>query len=115
LPGFSARHEVEAGARRVSGPKGGGVNGLKMTLVAVAVASALDFALMAWDKLQARRGGRRVPEAWLHLLEFLGGWPGSFAAMQLVAHKRSKPAFWGVSVAIACLHLGAWTLWWLRY
>ena len=72
------------------------------------LASALSFALMAWDKLRAVRGRRRVPERVLHLVELAGGWPGAFVAMFAVNHKRAKPSFWVLSVAIALLHVGLW-------
>ena len=76
-----------------------------------ALASAASFAAMAWDKLRALRGGRRVRERSLHVLELAGGWPGAFLAMASLRHKRSKPAFWALTLAIALLHLGLWTAW----
>ncbi len=76
-----------------------------------ASASGASLVFMAWDKFQAVRGGRRVPERWLHALEFAGGWPGAFLAMAVLRHKRSKPAFWVVTLAAELLHLCLWGLW----
>lgn len=80
-----------------------------------AAASAVSLCAMAWDKLRAKRGGRRVPERLLHALELAGGWPGAFLAMLAVNHKRAKPAFWLVTLAAALAHVGLWwALGWLR-
>jgi len=35
----------------------------------------------------------RVPEARLHLLELLGGWPGAFLAQRWLRHKCSKGSY----------------------
>ena len=62
-----------------------------LTVLAIAlVASAAGFALIAFDKLAAARGRRRIPERVLHVLEALGGWPGSLAAQRLFRHKTAK-------------------------
>ena len=74
------------------------------------VASLLTLGAFAFDKRRARLGRRRVPEATLHALELVGGWPGALVAMQLVRHKRRKPSYWLVTLAIAALHLAAWAL-----
>jgi uncharacterized membrane protein YsdA (DUF1294 family)/cold shock CspA family protein len=60
---------------------------------AVLVASAATFTLYALDKQFARDGKRRVPEAVLHGLALLGGWPGAAYAQQWLRHKSSKRAF----------------------
>lgn len=56
--------------------------------------SLVAFLLMAWDKRQARRGGRRVPERTLWGLALLGGSPGVALAMVALDHKIRKPLFW---------------------
>ncbi|MFO1488444.1 MAG: DUF1294 domain-containing protein [Verrucomicrobiota bacterium] len=60
----------------------------------------LTYGTYALDKSRAERGGWRIPEAQLHLLELLGGWPGAFLAQQRLRHKCSKPrflmVFWGI-------------------
>ena len=55
--------------------------------------SLLAFALHGWDKWRAGRGGRRVPEAVLHLVELLGGWPGALVGRHLFRHKTVKASY----------------------
>jgi uncharacterized membrane protein YsdA (DUF1294 family) len=69
-------------------------------------------ALFGWDKWQARRGGRRVPEARLHAFALAGGFLGAWLGMLAFRHKTRKPAFRVVPIAAAVLHAGAWA-WWL--
>ena len=78
--------------------------------------SGVTFGLYAWDKWRARREGRRVAENTLHLMEFLGGWPGALVALKVVRHKSRKTSFLVVLYAIVFLHLVAWsTLAWLQW
>ncbi len=51
------------------------------------------YAAYALDKRRARAGEWRVPEASLHLLELLGGWPGAFLAQRRLRHKCSKGSY----------------------
>ena len=68
--------------------------------VYAAAISGLAYAAYARDKAQARVRGQRIPEATLHLLELLGGWPGAFIAQRRLRHKCSKRpyqvAFWAI-------------------
>ncbi len=68
-----------------------------------AAASAITFGLYAYDKGQARTGGRRVPERTLHTLEALGGWPGALIGQHTLRHKTRKfkyqAVFWLIVVA----------------
>ena len=75
-----------------------------------AVMSGVTFLVYAIDKSKARRGSRRIPEATLHLLELLGGWPGAFAAMAIVRHKNKKASFLLVFALVVLAHLAGWTL-----
>ena len=45
------------------------------------------------DKRRAEAGDRRLPEAMLHFLELLGGWPGAFLAQRQFRHKTSKASY----------------------
>lgn len=51
-------------------------------------ASTLTCLIYGWDKLAARKGWRRVPEATL-----LAGWPGAIVGQQLFRHKTQKQPF----------------------
>jgi uncharacterized membrane protein YsdA (DUF1294 family) len=60
------------------------------------VMSILTVVVYAADKRAAVRARRRVPEATLHALELLGGWPGAILAQQLLRHKTRKRGFLAV-------------------
>ncbi len=49
--------------------------------------------LYGYDKLQARRNGRRVRERTLLLMIFLGAWQGAWLAMGMFRHKTVKTSF----------------------
>jgi uncharacterized membrane protein YsdA (DUF1294 family)/cold shock CspA family protein len=66
---------------------------LPVLLAGYLVASAICFAVYAWDKAAAQRGDWRVPESTLLLLGLAGGWPGGLLAQFLLRHKSSKRAF----------------------
>lgn len=51
------------------------------------------FGVYAFDKLAAKRGWRRVPEANLIGMAALAGAPGALLAMLLLRHKTRKPRF----------------------
>lgn len=81
-------------------------------LAALAGLNVLTAAAYAFDKHAARHGRWRTPEAHLHLLELLGGWPAAGLAQQLLRHKRAKPAYRKAFLAMVVLHLlvlGLWT------
>jgi len=77
--------------------------------------SAITWVAYALDKYAAQHGRWRTPEATLHLLELLGGWPGAIAAQQWLRHKSRKAGyrftFWSVTV----LHLVVLTWWVFRH
>lgn len=63
-------------------------------LVGAVAVSGVVFLLYALDKRRAQsKGAGRLPEAGLHALELLGGWPGAFAAQRLLRHKAVKIAY----------------------
>lgn len=45
------------------------------------------------DKMAARKGMRRVPEATLLVFGVTGGWPGAIVGQQLFRHKTQKQPF----------------------
>lgn len=55
--------------------------------------SLFTFASHGRDKWAAQRGGRRTPEARLHLLALAGGWPGAWLARRVWRHKTRKQPF----------------------
>ena len=63
------------------------------------------------DKFAAQRGAWRTPEASLHALGLIGGWPGGWLAQRLLRHKSRKASFratfWG-TVVVNCVALVAW-------
>lgn len=69
----------------------------------------LAFGAHVIDKRAAINGRRRIPEARLHLLELLGGWPGALLAMTLVRHKTRKVSYLaGLAVIVGMWALAAW-------
>lgn len=55
--------------------------------------NAVTFVFYAADKAAAKRGGWRTPEAHLHLLALVGGWPAAAYAQRFFRHKTSKESF----------------------
>jgi len=71
--------------------------------------SLLSFGAYAIDKSAARKGTWRISENNLHVLDFLGGWPGGWLAQKILRHKTSKPSFqriYWVTVALHCALVG---------
>lgn len=84
---------------------------LTMTvLAAYAIVSAVAFIAYGFDKSAATAGRQRTPEATLHFLGLIGGWPGALLAQRLFRHKSRKrefqQTFWStvvVNVAVLIL------------
>jgi len=74
--------------------------------------SLLAFAAIGVDKRAARQGARRLSELGLHLLELLGGFPGSWLGQRLLRHKTRKTSYVIVFWLIVALHVAAWA-WYL--
>ncbi|MEK5037937.1 DUF1294 domain-containing protein [Sporosarcina sp. FSL K6-3457] len=51
------------------------------------------FAAMGYDKRQAKKKGRRVPEKNLWLLALIGGGIGAYIGMQIFRHKTRHTSF----------------------
>lgn len=82
------------------------------TLAIYTVMSAVTIGFYWMDKRRARRGGWRVPEATLHILALLGGWPGALIAVRWLRHKNRKLSFMITLWLTAALHAIVWA-WWL--
>jgi uncharacterized membrane protein YsdA (DUF1294 family) len=74
--------------------------------------SGVTFAMVAYDKYQARVRGWRVPEGALHALAFSGGCPGALLAQRIFRHKTSKRSFQIAFWAIFLTQL-ALLAWWI--
>lgn len=74
--------------------------------------SAITFVVYALDKRAAGRADRRTPEARLHVLELLGGWPGALLAQRLIRHKNAKVGYQVVFWLIGVIHAAGWVLAW---
>ncbi|KAF2328283.1 DUF1294 domain-containing protein [Flavobacterium nitrogenifigens] len=51
------------------------------------------FIFAGYDKSQARKNKRRIPENTLFFMELIGGTPGLLIAMLIFRHKTSKTSF----------------------
>jgi uncharacterized membrane protein YsdA (DUF1294 family) len=76
------------------------------------VSSSFAFVAYGIDKAAAIGGVRRIPEAFLHLLGFAGGWPGALVAQQVFRHKSCKASFQAAFWAVAALN-SALALWFI--
>jgi uncharacterized membrane protein YsdA (DUF1294 family) len=72
------------------------------------LASLCSLVVYGLDKHRARSDDRRIPEARLHLIDALGGWPGGLIARRTFRHKTRKANFLAVSWAIILLHALGW-------
>ncbi len=66
---------------------------LPVILVVLAAVNLLSFALYGIDKLKAKKGAWRIPEATLLLAAFLGGSLGALLGMELFRHKTKHAKF----------------------
>lgn len=86
-----------------------GIWTILLALAAYTAMSLVAFAAFGFDKFRAKVGTiRRTPEATLHTLSFLGGFPGSLAAMRVFRHKTAKPGFLRTTLLAAAVHILAW-------
>ena len=72
----------------------------------VLVMSLATFFAYGKDKGQAATGGRRIPERTLHLMAFLGGWPGAICGQRQFRHKTQKISFRIVFWIVVIMHIG---------
>ena len=84
-------------------------------LVAWLVAiNAVALPLWALDKRSARGGGRRVPEALLHVVSLAGASPAALACMSTLRHKTRRPAFTVGHALVLVLQVAAIGYWYVR-
>lgn len=79
----------------------------------LAAASVVTFLLYGFDKGRARKGGWRVPEAALHWLALLGGFPGGWLGRSLFHHKTRKGFFLFVLITSTLIHVAL--IYWLFF
>jgi len=70
------------------------------------VMSIVTVVVYAMDKRKAVKSQWRIPEATLHLLELLCGWPGAMFAQVLIRHKNAKFSFQLVFWAMLIINIG---------
>lgn len=85
---------------------------MKTLLYIYGIMSLVTLIAYAIDKDAAVRGKRRIPEKFLHVLEFFCGWPGAWLGQRLFHHKSSKTSYRIVYWFMVALNIGAvWYLW----
>ncbi len=78
---------------------------LPVILVVLAAMNLAAFALYGVDKLKARKGAWRIPEATLLLAAFLGGSLGALLGMELFRHKTRHVKFRVLVPLFLVLHI----------
>lgn len=66
---------------------------MKWVLSILAAVNLLAFALYGVDKVKAKKGAWRIPEATLLLVAFLGGSVGALLGMEVFRHKTRHAKF----------------------
>ena len=87
---------------------------MRWVLLFIAALSLLTFVVYYADKQAAFRSGRRTPENTLHLLAFLGGWPGAFLAQRIFRHKSRKAGFQVVFWITVIANVSVFVWLWMR-
>ncbi len=75
----------------------------QVLVVWLLVINVVTAVVYAWDKTQARRGGRRIPERTLFALNLLGGFGGAWLIFFAMRHKTLHRSFWFVQSAATIL------------
>ncbi len=84
---------------------------MRYVLLLYALVSVATLVLYWLDKRAAIHRRWRIPEATLHLLEALGGFPGALIGQRMFRHKRRKLGYMIVFWLIVIAHAIGWTLW----
>lgn len=77
-------------------------------LVSYIFMSALTILYYGVDKKHALMDRWRIPEFYLHCLEFMGGWPGALLAQKEFRHKTKKSHYQRIFWAIVIFHGIGW-------
>ena len=77
----------------------------RILLIVLVAVNLFAFVLYGIDKLKARRGAWRIPEATLLLVAFLGGSLGAFLGMELFRHKTKHAKFKVLVPLFLVLHI----------
>ena len=67
---------------------------MKYVWLYILIVNTVTFYFYGFDKRQAKRGRRRIPERTLLSLAAIGGSLGALLAMKLTRHKTRKPKFY---------------------
>ena len=78
---------------------------MKIIIPVLLVLNLLAFCLYGIDKLKARRGAWRIPEATLLLVAALGGSLGALLGMELFRHKTKHAKFRVLVPLFLVLHI----------
>ena len=78
---------------------------MKWVLSILAAVNLLAFALYGVDKVKAKKGAWRIPEATLLLVAFLGGSLGALLGMELFRHKTKHAKFKVLVPLFLILHI----------
>ncbi len=78
---------------------------MKLILLLLAAVNLLAFFLYGADKLKAKKGAWRIPEATLLLVAFLGGSLGALLGMELFRHKTRHAKFRVLVPLFLILHI----------
>ncbi len=72
------------------------------------VVSLVSIGQYSVDKRRAKSHEWRIPESYLHLIEWLGGWPGAIFAQIHFNHKTTKQSYQVVFQVIIIAHAAFW-------
>jgi uncharacterized membrane protein YsdA (DUF1294 family) len=75
------------------------VAGFSVLVALILGLGLITFLMYGYDKLQAIRGGRRVPEPALLVLSLAGGALGGWTGMLIWRHKTRHTSFWAAQIA----------------
>jgi uncharacterized membrane protein YsdA (DUF1294 family) len=94
------------------------MTGPTLLLCWLAGVNVIAFGYYGYDKMRARAGRTRVPEAVLHGIALAGGTLGAYAGMRAFRHKTVKGPFrvlfWLIaSLQVLLVAAAVYRIWWL--